>query len=94
MSVNVYVIKNRGLTCKGCGSIHDFITGQSDRGCMTPLAFSRERAEKIAAEYGLPLENVVQPSDGEIVMLDQSARKLPRPTESHVRLAQEVVKSA
>jgi len=94
MTDGVFVIENSGIKCKGCGGIHKFITGLSDKGCTVPLGFSQEKAQEVAKGYGLPESNVVLSPDT-LVMLDDSARKLPRPSGvQRITLAQEVVRSA
>lgn len=94
MTNGVFVIKNRGIPCKGCKAIHPYITGQSDKGCTVPMGFSQEVAQSVAKTLGLPEDNVVLAPDTELVMLHESARKLPRPTDTHINLAQEVVRHA
>lgn len=84
------LVKNsKGLRCKRCTGIHDYITRLSDDTfCDAPLAFSLERATQTANLLANGAEDVVRIPDDTIVVMDDSARRLPRAGTGTVQLAQ------
>ena len=79
--------KNR--RCPNCTGIHDYITRISpDTDCSAPLAFSHERAVKMARLLANGERDVLRIPDDTIVVMDDSARRLPRDGTGTVRLAQ------
>ena len=84
------LVKNsKGVRCKGCGGTHDYITRISeDTDCGAPVAFSYERAQKMARLVADGLRDVVRIPDDTIVVMDESARRLPRSGTGTIRLRQ------
>jgi hypothetical protein len=80
--IKAKVVKNLvSKTCSNCGGIHDYITRVPEVGrkdCTTPVAFSREKALKMARLLGCGEEAVVDAPHDTVVVMDDSARKLPR----------------
>jgi len=80
----VHVIKNIGrLPIKyddgSEGPIKEYITRADDNGISQPVGFSKEFAEKLASGWGWDLdEAVIVCPDDLVVVLHDSARKLPR----------------
>lgn len=76
---NTYVVKNKNhRPCKTCGGDHEYLTGVSqDTGgsCDTPVGFSEEVAKDMAEAMGGEIERAAGMS---VIILDDSARKLPR----------------
>jgi ribosomal protein L37E len=71
-----YVVRNsKHERCRHCGQPHEFISRLSkDSPCGTPVAFSRQMADKLAAHP----EDVQEVPNDTLVVLDPSARKLPQ----------------
>lgn len=84
------LVKNsKGVACKNCGSVHDYLTRVSeDTDCGAPVAFSYERAHKMARLVASGARDVVRIPDDTIVVMDESARRLPRSGTGTIRLAQ------
>ena len=84
------LVKNsKGVACKNCGAAHDYITRVSeDTDCGAPVAFSEERAIKMARLVAGGTRDVVRIPDDTIVVMDESARRLPRSGTGTVRLRQ------
>lgn len=83
------VRNSKNVKCKGCGGIHNFLTRESDdAACGTPVAFSYERALKMANLRASGERDVLRIPDNEVVIMDDSARKLPRAGTGTVQLAQ------
>jgi len=84
------IIKNtKKRKCQRCTGIHDYITRLSeDATCDVPVAFSKDRAVKTANLLAGGERDVVRIPDGMIVVMDDSARVLPRTGSGTVRLAQ------
>jgi hypothetical protein len=84
------LVKNsKGLRCKRCTGIHDYITRLSDDTfCDAPVAFSLERATQISNLHASGPQDVVRIPDDTIVVMDDSARRLPREGTGTVQLAQ------
>lgn len=73
-----YVVRNSGRSpCGHCNKAHEFVTGTSKDtdSCGTLVGFSKDKAEEVASRVGGEIE--IAPGD-EVVILDDSARKLPR----------------
>jgi hypothetical protein len=84
------IVRNsKRLACKNCGAIHDYITRDSDdAACGTPVAFGYERAVKMANLLASGTPDIERITSETIVVMDDTARKLPRNETGHVRLAQ------
>jgi hypothetical protein len=75
--------------CQGCLQVHEYITRISDdAGCDTPVAFSLELATRTANLLAGGRKDVVSIPDDTLVVMDNSARKLPREGSGTARLAQ------
>lgn len=83
------LIKNsKSLPCQRCKGVHEFITRLSDDEiCDTPVAFSLEKALRLANLKADGEESVIRVPKRMVVILDDSARKLPH-NDGHVPLAQ------
>jgi hypothetical protein len=83
------LVKNsKGVRCKNCDTVHDYITRVSeDVDCGAPVAFSYERALKMARLLANGERDVVRVPDYEVVVMDDSARRLPRSGSPAVRTA-------
>jgi hypothetical protein len=92
MAIELRLIRNsKKLRCGHCTGIHDFITRLSpDCPCDTPVAFSVEVAKLNARLHAGGDVDVVQiPHElTKLVVLDDSARRLPRTGSRPLRLAQ------
>jgi hypothetical protein len=88
----IKLIRNsKNLPCGRCGGIHDFITRLSDDApCDTPVAFSEEIAKLNARLHANGDRDVVNvPHElTKLVVMDDSARSLPRTGSQPLRLAQ------
>ena len=84
------LVKNsKGRRCGRCKGIHDYITRISDDiDCSAPLAYSYERAVKMSRLMANGLRDVVRIPDDTVVVMDESARRLPRSGTGTIRLAQ------
>ena len=84
------LVKNsKNRRCPNCTGIHDYITRVSpDTRCDAPLAFSYERALKMANMLANGERDIVRIPDDTIVVMDDSARRLPRSGTGTVKLAQ------
>jgi hypothetical protein len=84
------LVKNsKGVRCKNCNTVHDYITRVSeDTDCGAPVAFGYERAVKMSRLMANGMRDVVRIPDDTIVVMDESARRLPRNGTGTVRLAQ------
>jgi len=79
--------KNR--RCQRCTGIHEYLTRLSDDAkCDTPLAFSPDRARKMARLMANGERDVIRIPDDTVVVMDDSARRLPRTGTGTIRLAQ------
>lgn len=80
MSENKLVKNTERIPCANCNNAHEYISSRSDHAkCGTPRAFSKTRAEEIAKEYGGKIVDIPKTEDDTFfVVLDDSARKLPR----------------
>ncbi len=98
--MTIKLIRNsKNLTCKRCTGIHEYITRLSeDAPCDTPVAFSVEVAKLNARLHAGGDKDVVNvPNElTKLVVMDESARQLPRTGSKTIRLAQfeSVVRSA
>jgi hypothetical protein len=75
------LIKNAGsLRCKTCGGIHEYISMSSkDAPCGTPAGFSLTYAESWVRDMnGYSKDDIVPVPDDMVIVLDRSARRLPR----------------
>jgi hypothetical protein len=64
--------------CQRCTGIHEFITRLSDDTfCDAPLAFSHDRAVQVSNLLASGPQDVVRIPDDTIVVMDDSARRLP-----------------
>lgn len=96
----IKLIKNsKNLRCKRCSGIHEFITRLSENApCDTPVAFSEEVAKLNARLHAGGDRDVVNvPHElTQLVVMDRSARQLPRTGSQTIRLAQfeTIVRSA
>lgn len=92
MALEIRLIKNsKGLPCARCNGVHEFITRLSDdASCETPVAFSSVVARRHANLHAGGSEDVVRvPAKlAQLVVLDDSARQLPRTGSGSLRLAQ------
>lgn len=81
MANRVYIVRNtNGKACSNCTGVHEFLTMlTNDAPCDTPAGFSQEVARNMAK---LHCKNghadVEQAKDDMLVVLHDSARKLPR----------------
>ena len=84
------IVKNsKRLACKNCGGVHDYISRDApDAPCGTPIAFSYERAVKMANLLAHGERDVERIPDDTIVVMDDTARQLPRSGTGTVKLAQ------
>lgn len=84
------IVKNtKKLVCKNCGGVHDYISRDApDAACGTPVAFSLERATKMANLLANGERDVERVPDDTIIIMDDSARMLPRSGTGTVKLAQ------
>jgi hypothetical protein len=84
------LIKNsQNRTCQRCSGVHEYLTRLSeDTDCNTPVAFSLEKANKVSLLLAGGLEDVVRVPDDTIIVMDDSARTLPRAGSGQTRLAQ------
>lgn len=73
------VLNVANRACNNCGGIHDYITRMPRQGkdCSTPVVFSRDKALKMANLLGAGWEAVADAPHDTIVVMDDSARKLP-----------------
>lgn len=79
--------KNR--RCQRCSGVHTYLTRLSDdTSCDSPVAFAPDKALKMAALLANGTEDVVRVPDDTVVVMDDSARRLPRSGTGTVRLAQ------
>ena len=75
--------------CQRCGGVHEHLTRLSeDATCDVPVAFSLERATKTANLLASGERDIERIPDGMVVIMDDSARMLPREGTGTVRLAQ------
>jgi hypothetical protein len=83
------VRNSKNVKCRGCGGVHNYLSRVSDdAACGTPIAFSPARALKMARLPANGQPDVMRIPDNEIVVMDNSARKLPRSGTGTVQLAQ------
>lgn len=86
------LIKNtKSLRCSRCGGIHEYITRLSeDCPCDVPVGFSLEVATEYAKLHAGGERDVVRVPHqlAQLVVLDDSARRLPRSGTGPMRLAQ------
>ena len=83
------VRNSKGVRCQRCTGIHEYLTRLSDdTSCDTPVAFSADRALKMATLLANGAEDVVRVPDDTIVIMDDSARRLPRSGTGTVQIAQ------
>lgn len=73
------LVKNsKNRRCERCTGIHTYITKLSDDTfCDAPVAFSPEKALKIANLLASGAKDVVRIPDDTLVVMDDSARRLP-----------------
>lgn len=86
----IRIIKNsKHSPCKRCGGVHVYITRLSpDADCETPVAFSHSKALTTARLFANGAEDVVRVPDDTLVIMDDSARRLPRAEGPGLKLAQ------
>jgi hypothetical protein len=83
------VRNSKEVRCQRCTGIHDYLTRLSDdTSCDAPVAFSPEKALKMATLLANGAEDVVRVPDDTVVVMDDSARRLPRSGSGTIRLAQ------
>lgn len=84
------VVRNsKNVECKNCGGIHDYLSRDSDdAACGTPIAFGYDRALKMANLRANGPRDVMRIPDNTIVVMDDTARSLPRSGTGTVQLAQ------
>jgi hypothetical protein len=83
------VRNSKNVRCQRCTGIHEYLTRLSDDTfCDAPLAFSYERAVEMANLHANGAQDVVRVPDDTLVIMDDSARRLPRSGTGTVRLAQ------
>jgi hypothetical protein len=94
MAIELRLVRNSlQLTCQHCTGIHDHLTRLSDDcPCDTPVAFSVEVAKLNARLHaGGDVDVVHIPHElTKLVVMDESARRLPRTGSHATRLAQYV----
>jgi hypothetical protein len=79
--------KNR--RCQRCSGVHEFLTRLSDDiSCDAPVAFAPDKALKMATLLANGPQDVVRVPDDTVIVMDDSARRLPRSGTGTVRLAQ------
>jgi hypothetical protein len=92
MAVELRLVRNsKKLRCARCTGIHDFLTRLSeDCPCDTPVAFDISVAKLNARLHASGDQDVVHvPNElTSLVVMDESARQLPRTGSSATRLAQ------
>lgn len=84
------IIRNsKNRRCPRCSGVHDYLTRPSDDiQCDAPLALSYERAVKMANMLANGLRDVERIPDNVLVVMDDSARQLPRSGTGTIKLAQ------
>lgn len=84
------IIKNSlSKSCRRCTGVHEYITRLTeDARCDTPVAFSLEVANKISRIVARGADDVIKIPDDTLVVMDESARKLPREGSRPLKLAQ------
>jgi len=84
------IIKNsKNRRCERCSGIHEHITRLSDDTfCDVPVAFSLSKAMKISNLLAGGMKDIVRIPDDTLVVMDDSARMLPRAGTGTVQLAQ------
>jgi hypothetical protein len=85
-----HLVKNsKHKPCTGCGGVHLYLTRISpDATCGTPVAFSPAKALQVARLAANGAEDVVPIPDDTVVVMDDSARRLPRGEGPTLQLAQ------
>lgn len=81
MANRVHVVRNtKGKECSNCTGVHEFLTMLTkDAPCDTPAGFSKEVARNMAKLYSKNGHaDVEKAKDDMLVVLHDSARKLPR----------------
>ena len=79
----------KNLRCQRCTGIHEYLTRLSDDTfCDAPLALSYDKAVELARLHASGAQDVVRVPDDTVVVMDDSARRLPRTGTGTVRLAQ------
>ena len=84
------LVKNsKNVRCQHCTGVHDFLTRTThDAPCDAPLAYSYERALQMANLLANGAQDVVRIPDDTLVVMDDSARRLPRAGSGSARLGQ------
>jgi hypothetical protein len=83
------VVNSKDRRCPRCTGVHKYLTRESeDVDCSAPVAFSYEKALKMSNMLANGPRDVVRIPDNEVVVMDESARRLPRSGTGTVRLAQ------
>jgi len=85
------IVNSKKLRCSRCSGIHDYITRLSkDAPCDIPIAFSPRVAKLNARLHASGDKDVVTvPHElTQLVVLDDSARQLPRRGSQTIRLGQ------
>jgi hypothetical protein len=83
------VRNSKGRQCQRCNGVHDYLTRLSDdTSCDAPVAFGYDKALKMAALLANGPEDVVRVPDDTVIVMDDSARRLPRSGTGTIRLAQ------
>lgn len=74
-----YLVKNsKHKECKRCGTVHPHLTRRTDNApCDTPVAFSFERAKQMSNLHAGGFDDVIETKETDVVVIDDSARKLP-----------------
>lgn len=80
MAKTIRIIRNsKKIPCGNCTTAHEYLTRQSsDADCSTPVAYERSKAERIARVQAGGAEDVVPIPDDTVVVMDDSARSLPK----------------
>lgn len=80
---------SKNVRCQRCTGIHEYLTRLSDDTlCDAPLAFSYEQALTMARLHANGAEDVVRVPDDTLIVMDDSARRLPHQNSGTVMLAQ------
>ena len=85
------LIKNStSRKCKRCTGVHEYITRLTDDArCDTPVAFSFHKAKQMVNLMATDADDIVRVPDDTLIVMDDSARKLPRKgSEGPIKLAQ------
>jgi hypothetical protein len=84
--MEIRIVRNsKGRTCSNCTGVHEHLSRPSkDARCGTPVAFSEEKARRMARLFAGGDDDVERVPNDTIVIIDDSARSLPRGTNAVV----------